>query len=358
MKHRSAVLLPAKSLSADNVETISLKGVDPISELVIEYKGTNNGSTPTEHPGKLVSKVEVVDGSEVIVSLSGMQIIPLSFYHYKLPPVNGINYINGNMCWVTLRLPFGRWLWDPALALDPARFKNLQLIVTSDLDAGGSAPNAGSLEVVAHCFDEKKITPLGYLRSRQHYTYSLVSSGVETIHLPVDKTIKMLLIQSVSRTKQPWEQYNKLKLSEDNDKKVPYENQTSDLIKFLQAHVPPYVEKLRAAGTTSAVAHYVTPCYEEGMWLSDILATPNYFGLTMGYGGKISIDCNSASEVDGMVHGWCPNGAVAIEFGDPWDYDDWYDLGGVKDLKLEVTAGSSVLSSSTCQIIAEQLCRY
>lgn len=359
MNHRHSVLLPAKTLAADATETLSLKGASPISEIVVLYKGTNNGSVPTEHPAKLVTKVEVVDGSEVLSSLSGIQAVAMEYFHYGQPGLHGVNYIDNNQCWVCLRIPFGRWLWDRDFAFDPARYANPQLIISTDLDGGGAAPDAGSLEVSLGMFDELAISPIGHLVNKQVYSYAMSSSGVQTIDLPSDRTIKSLMIQSLARTKAPNQQYNNIKLSQGYDRRVPIDNSTSDLIKMLGAGRAPYIEGIRGNATTSAVALYIGATYEDRLiGPTNILASLDTYGMTNGGGGKWSIDAETGGEYDALAQGYCPLGAFAIDFGDAWDPTDWLTPKREEALQLIVTAGSSVLSSSTCQIVLQQLKKY
>jgi hypothetical protein len=343
---------------ADMVEIFNLKGLSPISELIVRYKGTNNTSTPTEHPAKLITQIQVIDGSEVILDLDGKQANALGYYHYKQPMVNGMSYIDNNQCWVTCRLPFGKWLWDPMLALDPARFNNLQVIVKTDHDAGGSAPDAGYLDIVANVFDGKKITPIGYLKAREHYRYIVVASGVETVDLPVDLPIKMLMFQGDLKDTALIQQINKIKLSEDLDTKVVLDHSTSDIIKMLGPDIAPWVEKVRCNGTTGAVEHFFTQFYELVAILGGIMATPNYASVTPSEGGTADMDSAAAGECDIITSGYCPHGCVAIEFGDPWDHEDWYDLRNAKSLKAYLTAGASAGATGYNKVIVQQLKKY
>lgn len=359
MNYRDAVLLDNYATGdADTTQILDLKGLNPISEIVIAYKGTNSTSTPTEHPAKLITQVLVSDGSEVIANLDGKQLQALGYYHNRTPGVQGSSFIDNNMCWVTLRLPFGRWMNDPMLALDPNRFHNPQITIKTAHDAGGGAPDAGTLEVVAKCFDAKKITPIGFLRHLEHYRYSVVASGVETIDLPVDLPIKMIMFQGNYKDTALIQQINKIKLSEDQDRSIPLDNSTSDILKMLAAELPPWHEKIRFNGTTGAVEYFITPFYEATVLLVGIMATPNYGSATQTDGGTCDIDMNGAGECDGLVWGWAPHGCVGIEFGDPWDIEDWYNLAGVKSLRAKLTAGASASASGVNKVILSQLKKY
>jgi hypothetical protein len=359
MNYRDAVLLSSKTLASDNVETIPLKGIDPVSELIVLYKGTNNSTTRTAHPAKLITSIQLVDGSDVLVNLTGIQVVPLEYYHYKKPGLHGINYINDNQCWITARIPFGRWLWDPELALDPLRFSNPQIIISTDLNGGGTAPDAGSLEVIARCFDRKKPALKGFIRSRQTFTYTLVASGDQDIDIPVDQPIMRMMFQAYAVGYATNTQLSKIRLSEDNDKSVPIENQVSDLLKVNISDLQPYTETFRIAQTTTAAAFWVTPCYEENVSMESMLAVIDSHDMIPQYGGQFLADAETGGEYQGLAHGWSPLGTLAIDFGDNWDYEDWYDLQklGTKSLRARVTGGAS-LGSGTAQLVLQTLQRY
>lgn len=359
MNYRQSVLVDGKALAANNAEIYNLRGLDCISAIDIVLKILNQSSTPTEHPADAITKIQLVDGSEVLTELTGKQAIALDYYHNRRPSQQGLNYISANYSWAAVRLNFGRWMFDSELAFDPGRYKNPQLIVTTDINAGGGGtPVAQVLEIAAHMFDGKKPTPRGFLRAIEAFRYSVVASGQETIDLPTDLMIKMLMVQGDYKDTSLIQQINKLKLTEENDKKIPFDNSVSDIMKMLASDLPPWIEKLRFNGTTGAVEYFITPFYEAVCVLVGIMATPNYGSATQTDGGTMDIDMNSAAEGDGLVQGWAPHGCVGLDFGDPWDPSDWYDVTSIKSLKLKLTAGSSASSSGTNKVILQQYKPY
>lgn len=359
MNYRWNEFLPAKSLSADNVETLDITTRDPISAIQIQYKGTNGDDVPDGHPAKLVSKVEVVDGSEVICSLSGIELNALMYYHFKVPPLNIMSYYNNQVVTAPLTIPFGRWLWDKELALDPTRFKNLQLKITTDLDGGGSSCDAGTLEVNLCLFDQKTINPIGFLMAKEWYSYTVVASAYETIEMPADHPIKMFMVQSLVATKQPWEVYNEIKLSEDGDKRVPLDNKTSDLLKYLCGLYPPIVESIEGKGSTTAVRHYITPTYEVDAGISGLNNNTNYFSEYGKYGGILDVVSDTANKYFGaVVKGYAPHGAIGIETGMPNEITDWYDVEKLNSLRLRLKGGSSPGTGSSCKVVTQQLVKY
>ena len=189
MNHRWSELLAAETITAAGTKTIDIDLVDPITRISVMVKLTNNGSTPTAHPAAAITRIEIVDGSDILASLSGYECQALSFYHARQNPYANLIYLNDVMALMEYDIYFGRWLYDPEIAFDPKQFKNPQIKITHNLALGGSVPDSMDLRVRADVFDEKVITPLGFLQNKEIYSYSLASSGNEYIDIPTDNVI-------------------------------------------------------------------------------------------------------------------------------------------------------------------------
>jgi hypothetical protein len=304
-----------------------------------------------------LTKIEVVDGSEVVYSLTGVQAQALAYYAQRAMPHNTLNYVNDEQAQAAFSLPFGRWLWDREIALDPKRFKNLQLKVSYDLDAGGSAPDAGQFEAVGWLFDQQKINPVGVLTAKQHYGYTLSASAYETVQLPVDLPIKLLMVEALTADKQPHDQYNELRLDEDNDKRVVFDQQTSDLLKYLAPEMPVIVEGLRSVPTTSEVNHFITPGYMVAAAITGMDDYLTYGAIYSINGGALGVKAaNAGYNINAVVRGLCPHNALGIDFGDGADFEDWWDVRALKSARLRIKAGSG--ASGTCNVVTQQFKRY
>ncbi len=359
MQYRQSVLLASKALTADHVEIIDLLGNDPISRITVLYKGTNNGSTPTAHPAKLVTKIEIIDGSEVIASLSGIQCQALEYWTNKRVPFGIFSWWDNQNVIAAMNIDFGLSLYDEMFALDPKKFKNPQLRITVDLNGGGSACDAGVLEVIAHMFDKKQINPVGFLMSKEFYNYSMVSSAWETIDLPNDHAIRAIMLQSLASGKQPYEQYNEVIISENNDKSVPINNNVSDLIKSVITDYPIYIEGHEFTTTTSEVSHYCTPTYEEDIACSSLGATVETITAIKSRGGVFGVKGGSGSLYgQAVVKGYCPHGSLLLPICDLMKIDTFPQVNKDEMTRLKIKGGSSVGSSSTLQVVTQQLRRY
>ena len=269
--------------------------------------------------------------------------------------MNVLDYRNDVMAIATFDIDFGRYLYDPDLALDPRKFVNPQLKITHNKASGGTTPDAGELAVFANTFDEKKVEPKGFLMSKEQYDYTLVASGMENIDLAVDHPYRLLMLMSLSTSLQPWSQYNKVKLSQDNDRKVIINNeQTSNLLKMLRMH-PRLVEKI--IGTTKNGTQ-TFPCaasYERYASLVGLAADSDAY-VTDTYGSAIKVADGAASSAMLLVAGYNPFGSLAIPFGLQNEIEDWFDMKNTGSLRLSLKGGSS--ASGTCEVVSQQVRTY
>ncbi len=358
MNYRHTELLAAESIATAGTKTIDINLADVISRISLQVRLTGNGSTPTAHPAKAISKIEVVDGSNVIFSGKGIMAQALDFYDMSVEPHNALAYANDVQSIAVFNINFGRMLYDELLALDPGKFNNLQLKVTHNLALGGCAPDAATLQVVADVFDEKVISPRGFLMSKEHYSFADTSSAVEYVDLPTDFPIRKLIVQANADDKYPYEQANKIKLSEDSDKRVVIEENFSDIIKFFGQFWPLYKELLFGVTSGTAVNFYLTPTLWNYYALLSDDATAAYLEPDYTAGQRQSIKASAACNFRGVVQGFCPHGAMVIPFGKQFDPEDWYDVTRLKSLKAKITQGSSVSGSETIEIITQQLRSY
>ncbi|GAI51931.1 unnamed protein product, partial [marine sediment metagenome] len=73
--------------------------------------------------------------------MSGYEAQAMSYYNTGRMPHNELNYEDKSYARCFVPLEFGRFLYDPDLALDPAHFRNLQLRIDHNYALGGSSPN-------------------------------------------------------------------------------------------------------------------------------------------------------------------------------------------------------------------------
>ena len=227
MKYRLTSIQDTLTLTDNQTDTYDINIKDPISRITLQLRGTNADSVPDGHPAKAISKLELVDGSDVLYSMSGEQAQATDFYDTGKVPLNVVSFVNANIWTCLINMNFGRFLWDTMLALDPKKFKNLQLKVThkvADTAGSSSSSSTSTLAIYAHVFDEKAISPSGFLMNKEVKAYVIGSSGsFEYTDMPTDFPYRRLMLQGLYIGQDLSTVINAFRLSEDNDKRIPYD---------------------------------------------------------------------------------------------------------------------------------------
>ena len=357
-KHRYSEILADESITTAGTKTIDVNLTDPISAIFGQVRLTNNGSTPTGHPVAALPKIEVVDGSDVICSLTGRQAQAKQFFDQGKPPLNILAYLNDVQCIASFVILFGRYPWDEEMGLDPTRFNNLQIKIQHNYALGGSSPDAATLQVYGMLFDSMPPSLKGFIQSKEIYSYSLTSGAYEYVELPRDYPLRRLILQSLAADKAMNDQLNEVKLSEDHDKKIIIEEAVSNLIKFGLGPDMQYNEEIFGSSAMGGVDHYVTPVHEvHGVFNAMDSGVAIAKEETPGNLFKI-ISASATPNVRGLIRGYCPHGCFPVNFGDPSYPPDAWDVTGLKSARLRIKGGSSVGSASTAQVVAEQYRMY
>lgn len=362
MNYRLATILARETHTADITKTIDVDVKDPISQLVITYEPTNgNQAYGDGHPARCISTIELVDGSDVLFSLSGVEAQAVDFYNNMKEPAGIVLYTNGMNSEQIYNLNFGRYLYDPIYALDPTKFTNLQLKITVDVNGGGSLVTTGYLTVLAHLFDEKTVTPEAFLMHKEIKNYTLADASHDYTDLPTDYPYRKLFIRAQRYGTGPEYQIDTLKLSEDTDKKVVINHSMFQIIRAIQSQTRPYREWIIGPGTTTAQYFYCTPAYWPAFAGALWRATTTPAGLCFyeGDGGRFKeVQEGAGPNWQCLVEGWCPHGVIQIPFGLQNIPEDWYVVSGIGNLKLDIKGGSSVGTGQTCEIFLQQVRPY
>jgi len=359
MNYRLATILAEESATTPATKTIDLNVNDPISRLNIVFIPLNSNQTIIGHPALCLKKVEIVDGSDVLFAADGKELRAAAFYGIGKPPVDILSYNISDKCKFEASIFFGRRLWDPELALDPTKFTNLQLKITHDLALGGSTPTAATLAVLADIFDEKMISPRGFLMTKELYSYLPGASAHQYIDFPRDFPYRMIMVGGDSHTRQPSVRIEELKLSEDYDRKIPIPttNMKSLLRGIAQMH-PRIRDFIIAQIATTETNIPMTGGYEGAAVGSPYGDTHGVVAFGNGGGGNIHGYAEAASTYWVYADGWCPHNFVLLPTGDLEDIEDYYDPTGLKNLRLDILAGSDPGTSDAIQILGQQLRKY
>lgn len=344
MKYRLHKFFARKVYNADTTIVIDINIQDVISNIIIGWEGSNTVDTMLFHPVRCIKKIEIVDGSDVLFSLNGSQAEALDWYNR-----GGSFRANHNWCLATsdckrfIGINFGRYLYDKEYGFDPQRFNNPQLRITLDIDAGGNSYDENAITCFANIFDEAVPNLKGFFMAKEIKQFTVVAAAHEYTDLPLDYPYRGLYLQSYYPGTESPQCFNNIKLSEDQDKRIPFDHTPMELLRNLQ-EVYPLVEEIYwvAVGVGPSYTYIAPTTGVNGFatrWHSE--AAVINIAIYDGDGGKLLTDSHElAANVQLLVKGYIPHGVFEIPFGIKNDPTDWYDVRGIGSLKLDVTGGA------------------
>lgn len=358
MNTRVATILAAQDLGASGTKIIDLNIKDVISRITVNFFATNGGTTMAAHPAANIEKLELVDGSDVLFSLTGFQAQAINFYdrNGKIPYTSLKTYASGQRA--LFGMDFGRYLFDPVLAFDPTKFTNPQLKITYDETNAQADTTVNSCEVLAHIFDEAAPSPTGFLMSKEIYSYTVGTTGYEYIDLPTDYITQQIFAKAFLAPYGMTSIFDGFKLSEDNDKKVPLDL-SADEMERLAFETFGYVKEHAKLNAAAGVANFfgmpTDACFANGSCEGGY----GDFAVWSQGGGQFACD-NVAGALRGRVTliGNSPHGTVPLLPKPGLEIEDWYDVTKLGSLKLRIDDSAPAADTYTGEVIIKQYRPY
>jgi len=355
MNYRNVVLQDNLTITTAGTSTYDINLADVISRLQFKFNIANHGTTPViiAHPARAVTKIEVIDGSHTIASCSGEELLAQNYYDHNRSPWTYINGVTGTQSYFNINLDFGRWLWDPQLAFDPKKYMNPQLRVTYNKALYESSATAMYMTVTADTFDEKAVSPRGFIKRHEITSWTPATSTREYIDLPTDFPIRALFAAGYSTTADVRSQIHDWKLTEDAGKKVPFDSPTRHTVAQVMSDYNPIIEPVIFIAAAATEVVYTMPSYECQFSVIGTLAPDNW--LTSYTADTLTMDATATgNRAEGFARGHIPFHTLPAYFGDKDNLEDWYDTSNIKNLELQTLAGT-VGTSPVGRVHLEQL---
>lgn len=359
MNYRKATLLAASDLGESGTKTIDINVRDIISRITMVWKVTKVGAGMDAHPSQDISKIELVDGSDVLFSMNGGQCQALCIYDRRCPTMCYGNHNIASSEQSEYGIDFGRWLYDTQLALDPTRFRNPQLKITFSRIIANTDASVSTMEVFADVFDEKIISPIGFLMSKEHHSRTPPASGYWYIDMPTDHVIRKMLVQGYYKQNEAWNNVSEARLDEDNEKRIPFDWELEAYYRHMIGVWTPVSEKFVGSGSNDGDTFYVTPTdyWASGYFVVEGGAQAVGFFNTNMVGGYCVLTSVGVTKLLGRVSGYLPNHCFEFPFGYDKDLEDWYDVTKLGSLRLRLEAGTGA-ANGTVGVVLQQLRRY
>jgi len=358
MKYRTVQVMAnqAFGVAGTHIEPIRLK--DPITALFFSLQITVAGGQRLTHFLSGFTRIEIVDGSDVLLSLSGEQMDGL--LSYETPGKNTQFLTNMPTVQETVRTAvlFGRYRGDEQFAFDPSRFDNPQLRITYNGALVEAGATAVGIEIWAEVFDEKAIAPVGFFQNREFQRHTPVTGTHAYINLPTDLTIRKLFVQPFLGGSTSSLNMQATRLDEDNMKRVVFDLPVSIWSTFDRQWHGDVVCSFFMTRTGAAVPCFIPITLGEIGWAQSIAGIVAV-QITALAGGQVLLNqANNALTIYGRVIGTSPYQMLCYPFGKQDDPDDWYDPTAIGDLRLRIQGGTAVVAGATTRTILQQVRRY
>jgi len=359
MKARKVVLMPATDMGPSGTKVIDLNISDIISRIDIEFQAkVVTVSVMTGMVAQCISRVEIVDGGNTLISATGPQLCANNTYNRKrLPPHTGTLTVDGYQK-QTMSIDFGRWLYDEDFAFPAKMYNNPQLRITYDEDASNGSVVINSMSVHAEVMTETKKTPQYFIAVREWKNYTFGTSSHELTSLPTDKMIKSLMFNPLSTDHSPVDLINTIKASLDNDKFVLCNMLFSDFEKQMSEKYPrfSYGMTLDAVVTAKTIYANLSDKLKIAIQYDDtaFVTAQSKFAVASYTGGVITLTASVDIQADeAEISGTCPFNTVMWQFGDEWDVDQWLDPRQYKSFDLDILSSSDADTGDTCSVVLE-----
>ena len=357
MKYRDIELYYQQSLDDVGTKIIDLRTTDPISAIRLGFTGTNGSTSNVDNRlNDVITKIELVDGSDQLLSLSLKEAQALEFRRKgKMPFMRPGELASGAQEEAVL-LIFGRSLWDPEYYMDLTKFRNPQLKITTNIAAiraaGVTGFLSGSLKVTIdlHVIQEGAPASKGFFMAKNVYGFTSGTSGDEHIDMPMDYPYAGLMIRAFIAGNDVDENISKIKINCDAGKFIPLEKYVKDVYKQEEQDRGPGMLKYWIYRANNDV---VTHDLNHDPVISLVPTAYNrVFGVGYSWSSRFSLYLldNAGAGVTAKeqllltVLGSCPHSTIYVPFGlmpEPATYFDPKVFGDI-DLVLTQAAVSAV----------------
>jgi len=350
MKYRTVEILDETDPNAAGTHVIPLNLQDMVSRITLHYVAYPISTAMIAAIAANILKIELTDGSDVLYSMSGYECQALAQFDRQVNALTGPNYIAGSGMRSTFPIDFGRFKYDPELALNPARFHNLLLKITFNEDLMDASIDDHTLEIVADCFDEKVPNPRGFLSAKEWINYTpSAANAYKDVDLPTDEIIRMLTVRGYYEKKSPEFIVGEVRLSEEEKKRVVFDWQ---MYKYYQE---------RLGDSVPIIERLFEYAHGEGTYPKFVMATDYMLaraGTPFGASAQSQVDYNdggyvqrvgaASTMVGDILVGRNPHHSFDFPFGNQQDLEDWYDVRGKGSVILRIRAGTTAAPIQVC----------
>jgi len=359
MKVRDTLLEHQDDIGTSGTKTYNLDYADLISGIDLDFGATNGATDNKNNPiERCVSKIEVVDGSDVLWSLPGYVAYGMFAQEHGHAGDDYYTGAVGDTPYVSIPIRFGRELYDPLLSLNPRAFRNPQLRVTFDeatiraAGATGYVSDSFTLSIIVRLMEESPL-PQGFLMAKEVENFTSLGSGDHVVDMPTDHPYRMMVLRAYESGTDLRGSISALKLSCDGAKVVPFDDTSGNIVSRMCELFSP-VERggYETADNGDAIQTWIGVDLAQALHASSsgVIATgggawPGVFTIYL-----VNYDNTPQTNIPvrWRVVGWAPHNTVLIPFGRLGEIGEWFNAPSYGSVKLYLTQGDADADVNVC----------
>ena len=361
-RYRDYYLAKASSVGDSGSYTWALPIGIKIQDIRVIYRSTNGATSNTV--GKLcgmVTKLEVLNGSDVLCSLSGREAQAMYAFNgradYGKLPYKNLSAAAAAVVEEEFPLLFGRFFRDPNYYLDTSRYSSPQVRLTHAMTisaTAGFATGTTTVSIILRIIDSGAAPYAGFMMNKEVEQWTTASSGDDPTYLPLDWPYAGIMVQGLYTGNAATAVLTNLKLLVNLGQMIPYDMTTQDVAAMNRDQIGAFDEWFVPLSDTTFT------------WLSDLYQDVGAWFDIAGATGKGNISSVTAESIVGTfttgqgagtmrihAHGLCPHSSFWLPFGDGDTPADFLDpTQGITDLRLMKTQG---VASGDGRVVLSQL---
>lgn len=232
MQTREVYIETNKSLSDIGTAKIDINTAKPISFFELKFGATKGSDeNASDKIQDYISKIELIDGADVLWSLSMVEAVALNCFETRARPACDLDLGASGTPEETCFIHFGFFKNDPTHYLPVDQFANLQLKITTNCTAANATyvTNTFTVSVIAHVLEVGFGGYDGFLTSKEHYSWLSTLGGITTVDLPRDYPYRFLMVKALETLLAPEADISNLRLSCDADSYIVFDRPCDDL---------------------------------------------------------------------------------------------------------------------------------
>ena len=335
---RIAAIEPLGAFTSDAytlTKDIDIK--EPITEITVGFQATNHGTAPNvdANIARCLTKIEIVDGSEVLWGLSGPLAVAHACYQTGKMPRRFDREDASVASRIRIPIRFGNFTGDEEKAFHARAFTNPQIKVTWNLAAitavGANSYASGSVYAAIYArVMEGAPAPSSWIMAKEIESWATASTGYKFVDLPVDYPYRHLLVRPFKTRTGINAILNEVKLSKNVDAFVFYDVETAEIQRQLQNIYGPYHVNRELYATHGDNLNTYFGDYAYGS-VHPVVGNLNPMHIAQEgavfqlylYGADSGTPESSDANLHLHLHGWNPENTLLLPIANPGDDNHW-----------------------------------